>query len=269
MIWSPFISMRDLLEKILEAKDDISMEEDEVMSKQREQMQETHIEKRRRETFDQIARLAFQRTAKEAEIFFDDLDWIACPADIQKQIRDYFGRPGFNYDAASTQPGSIASADLVKNMKQIVELINYLRKVDRHGDLLWQTKVLGEKYERELRRRETPIQTLRRHAFARAAELTGRPAKNFEQIYDRIDWSPTTIHMQRFKELRRFIYETMPEFDGRDRPEDHEDWRRWRDQNKAAVKAQQWAEHIYPGIERLFAELRYDIRAEQAKQSAA
>lgn len=267
---------RELLGKILQDDDDAVLSArvigdtgDQEMPE--EKTEETYVQKVRREVSEEIASLAYKRSPQDALAFFDDQTWIEFPAVMKQRIEEYFGHPRYVPYADKVRINSERVVELIENMERITALLYALRQVDRSNDIKWNLKVSHERYEALLRRNETAEQTLRRHAFKQAADMTGKPEKAFEKIFNRIDWK--ALKNNRFAELRALLFSDLPEYDYSEAPSEERAWRQWRANNRAASAAAENAARLQPALEILFYSLRGDIareqwRAKQAKRAA-
>lgn len=133
--WKVLRGTRDVLEQILDDDDDLILassvisDEGETMNTEDQQTIETPVEKLRRQTFEAISRLSYNRSAGQTQEFFDAIDWDDLPMNRNKKIREFFGNPHLAYPESPTDPllqqESVQAR--VAAIKEIIALVTTLR----------------------------------------------------------------------------------------------------------------------------------------------
>lgn len=272
---SALMSTKAVLDRILRDDDDVVLSarvigdagEDEAMNTDTQQPEETPIQKLRRETFKQISELAYRRTPEEVGKWFDDQTWIEFPAVMHRRIEEFFANPR-HVPLPDRKRIDLLSEDAIERIEkidEIVALLARLRKVDRTHDILYGLKVSRERYDMMLRKQETPIETMRRHAFTSLASLTDRPKEAIAKVYDAIDWrDPVRWDEQtqkgRFAVVYSFLFSDLPQPQYyRNEPKNAEEHKR-----RKAYSDYVWAEHqraknlVHPVV-KTFEALRAEI----------
>lgn len=276
---SALMSTKAVLDKILRDDDDVILSarvigdtgEDETMSTQTE----TPIEKLRRETFRKISELAYRKSPEDVEKWFDDQTWFGFPAVIMRRIEEFFVNPRHVPlpDRKRIDLLSDEAIERIETFDEIVSLLAALRKVDRTHDIPYGLKVSRERYDMMLRKQETPIETMRRHAFTSLASLTGRPKEKIAKLYDAIDWrNPVRwdegTRTGRYAVVYDFLFGDLPQpAYYRNEPKNAEERER-----RQAYSDHVWAEHhrahalVHP-VTKTFENLRAEIGRWRGAQS--
>lgn len=270
-----------VLEKILDDDADLVLSarvigdsDGEETSNIMDQQPEDRIAKIRRLTFERVAKLGYEVTPHDVERFFDETQWRSLPALNRRAIWERFLDPRYEYPEMPTNPRSTTNTQRlhedtrirVESLLEIICLLENLHRIDPSSDILARVRTQRQRYEGFLRKRETPVETMRREAFAQAEEITGVPAKKLAKCFDRVRWS--SIRKERFAELEELVFENVPSAGvWRREPDDPVKWQKWKQESNQAAALNASARAALPSVIKLFENLRAEIGNWHRKQA--
>jgi hypothetical protein len=155
---------------------------DETMTIENTQTPETPINKLRRETFEAISRLSYNRSAEQAEQFFDGLDWNELPMNRGRAIQEFFGNPYLPYPDVPTSALLMQESvqARVADMKEINALISKL-----HSEIMAQKSTIKKPMTR-LEAEALSLERTKSETVRDVAALSGLPRSRIEYLLGRL-----------------------------------------------------------------------------------
>jgi hypothetical protein len=216
MLSKTFAIMKRALGSLEQFQDTVERLDDDLVLSQQEfedgeimetaKIEETPIERMRRETFEAISRLAYNRSAAQAESFFDQLNWAALPMDRNREIQQFFGNPNLPYPDDQLSPlfqqESVQAR--VAAMREIIALVNGLHY---HCRQMAQESTLKEPKTRSEAEADT-LERLRTETVRDVAALSGLPQVRIYYLLGRLS---TMNGDARRKMMREEFAEAEPE----------------------------------------------------------